>query len=168
MGRIAAEPDGAASFIYVPGEERVFRVVVDRDGARLDRHWQPRYRNTGDGTGLAWDGCLGSGSIWLHDNGDISAVHGILAAYPAGSAALSTGMLPFDDPLRLMRFSTRHATVCEEVHPTKVTQGWCVAPPVYVPEHRIDVGFDTGNGGVSAWRYFCGRPPGAAMAGALP
>jgi hypothetical protein len=45
----------------------------------------------------------------------------------------------------------------DTLEPSGLPNGWVIAPPVYVPGHRIVIGYDTSNAIVKAWRY---RGPG--------
>jgi hypothetical protein len=153
MGRIASDWTGEADDIYVPGEEHLYRVVVNKQSAFVDESWMPQYRTRGDGSGLAWDSCITGDSVWLQTNGDIPGVHGILDASPAGSVEIDPAPGQwFREPLRLWRFSLADGASTEAFMPDERPGGWCIAPPVFVPEHGIAVGFDSGNGMMAAWR----------------
>ena len=66
MGHIAADIDAAGNeFIYIPGIERVWRMLVGKDRLELDESWSPRYRDANGEQGLSWDGCLSDGALWL-------------------------------------------------------------------------------------------------------
>ena len=71
-------------FIYVPGIERILRIKVNSNSLEMDNSWMPKYRDSNGPHGLAWDGCISDGSIWLMDNGDIQSVRDIYGTEPNG------------------------------------------------------------------------------------
>lgn len=154
MGRLAADrqPDGS-DLIYVPGDEHVLRFHY-REGALVaDTTWRPRYRAAGSPGGRAWDTCLGDGGVWLFDNGDIPSVRALHASHPAGTQSPVTDRNAFPTALRLLRISMADADAIDVLEPSGLTNGWVIAPPVYVPQHRIVIGYDTGNRRVRAWHH---------------
>src|SRR5262245_6508531 len=154
MGRIAAQRQADGSdHIYVPGDEHVFRYIYKRGGLTQDPSWRPRYREKDSASGRAWDTCLGDGSVWLFDNGDIPVVRQIHAAHPAGSNPPISDPNAFSTGLRLRRVSMEDDTRIDVLEPSGAPNGWVIAPPVYVPQHRVVIGYDTGNATVKAWRY---------------
>ena len=154
MGRIAADrqPDGSDQ-IYVPGDEHVFRYRYHPGSLTRDPGWQPRYRDAASAGGRSWDTCLGDDSVWFYDNGDIPAVRSIHAEQPAGASPPVADPNAFPTVLRLMRVSMDDDTDRDTLEPSGLPNGWVIAPPVYVPGHRIVVGYDTSNATVKAWRY---------------
>lgn len=153
LGRIAADFRGGADHVIVPGTEHLFRVVWDGHQLRLDMSWRPRYRTDGDDSGLAWDTCLSAGSVWLHDDGDITSVREIHRSHPAGAGPLQE--LPtacWDGPLRLLRVAIDDPTEMVALAPFGVPAGWVIAPPAHVAEHDLTVCFDTGNRRLGAVR----------------
>jgi hypothetical protein len=153
MGRIAAEP-GERTAIITPGTEHVFRLVYERGRLALDDTWRPVYRKPGGDHGLAWDSCIGGGSVWLMDNGDTPAVHQIHSTYPVGAsrggAQRETTSAGAE---RLLRINFENAADVTEVAPFDAPNGWVVAPPVFIDGHDVAVAYDTGNARMAAYRW---------------
>ncbi|MGI9408510.1 MAG: hypothetical protein ACR2OV_00450, partial [Hyphomicrobiaceae bacterium] len=84
MGRIASDLTDDGEFIYVPGIERIWRIRVDSDRMVIDHEWNPIYRDEGGEQGLAWDGCISDGNLWVMDDGDIDSVRAIFSRHPNG------------------------------------------------------------------------------------
>ena len=84
MSRIASDliPDG--EFIYIPGIEYVWRVLVKRETLAIDWDWSPKYRTEPGNHGMSWDGCLSDGALWLMDCGDIDSLRAIYGTHPNG------------------------------------------------------------------------------------
>lgn len=156
MGRIASDlTEAGDEFIYAPGRENLFRYRYAAGVLTRDKTWTVPYRVDGDGSGLAWDTTLGDGRVWFHDNGDIPGVRAIHAAHPSGSEGFGGGGggmgagVAFT-PVRLRSVAMAGgAAIGEEV--TGRGDGFVIAPPVYVPGAHIAIGFDSGNGGLSAY-----------------
>ena len=153
MGRVAADRIDDTDVLYAPGDEHLFRYryhhgVLEPDG------WAARYRDRAGPYGLAWDTCLGSDSVWMHDNGDSFGARHILDAHPVGSVAHDgTWQTSFTVPNRLHRFSVADADDADVLTPVGTDDGWILAPPVYVQQHRILVTWDSNNGVVVTYRY---------------
>ena len=84
MGRIASELNNLGEFIYVPGIEKILKIKVNKTSLELDESWAPKYRSINGSQGLAWDGCISDGNIWIMDNGDIQSVRDIYGEEPNG------------------------------------------------------------------------------------
>lgn len=154
MGRMCGELDNRTDVIYVPGTERIFRYEYRRGGLKRDSTWTARYRTGGDPHGLAWDGCLGAGSIWFHDNGDPSSLRLMHEQQPTGAVARDTSFeASFAVAGRLHRFSTSKADEHDVLEPVGLPDGWVLSPPVYVESHRVAIAWDSWHGGMVAWRY---------------
>ena len=128
MGRIAADIDAAGNeFIYIPGIERVWRMLVGKDRLELDESWSPRYRDANGEQGLSWDGCLADGALWLMDNGDIDSLRAIYGQHPNGrfdtpGASLSWRRHVSDtghEPGCLLLFHAGHLPGCLAVNPKR-------------------------------------------------
>jgi hypothetical protein len=91
--------------------------------------------------------------VWLHDNGDVAAVHQIHEVFPIGSRTPVMAPNPFSRPVRLMRIDVSDAGRMKVAEVSDAGNGFVVAPPVYVPGRGIAVGFDSGGGGVTGYRY---------------
>ncbi len=152
MGRIAADP-GPRTAIYTPGAEHVFRLWYENGRLRLDETWRPRYRTPGDGQGLAWDSCIGGGSLWFMDNGDTPGLHVIHETYPVGMRMEPGGASANTGAERLLRISLDHPKDVTVNAPFARANGWVIAPPVFVQQHQIAVTYDTGNGRMAGLRW---------------
>ena len=162
MGRIAADRTRTGEFIYVPGREHVYRFRYARGRLSLDREWQPRYRG-GDGEqGLAWDSCIGGGSAWLMDNGDVNAVREMFRRHPNRAAPpdparsgppLGPDMAAWPGAQRLIRLGLADPEDIDIVTLFGEPRAFIVAPPVYVDPQRIVVAWDSANARLAALRY---------------
>lgn len=154
MGRIASDLTGEGEFIYIPGIEHVWRIRVEPDRLSIDNDWRPRYRDEPGPQGLAWDGCVSNGALWIMDNGDIDSLRAIYGEHPNGRFTEPTNKLswrrkaPWDGPLRLLRVSLEDGSV-QTIAPFGTPGGGVIAPPVYVPEHKICIAWDSVNGGLA-------------------
>ena len=173
MGRIAADVvhiDGSLTeFVYVPGTEHLWRLVVGEPGRsdgrggcglEIDAGWRPRYRAANDSHGLAWDSCLSAGDCWIMDCGDIESVRAIHTTEPNGRFTEPPGSrlswrhpAPWPGAQRLLRFSLTDDRDWGEVEPFGTPGGGIIAPPVHVPDVRPGVGmavaWDSVNGGLA-------------------
>jgi len=157
MGRIASDLQGSGEeLIYVPGRENIFRYSYADGVLSRDDGWTVPYRSEGDGSGLAWDTTLGDGRVWFHDNGDIPGVRAIHAEHPSGSQGIggADGSPAADldfTPVKL-RSAAMSGGGATGAQVTGKVNGFVIAPPVYVPGAHLAIGFDTGNGGLAAFR----------------
>ena len=124
--------------VYVVGDTRLLRVSWD-GGLRMDDGFHPRYR-TLDGQTYGWDCVIAAGAAWFLDNGDGSERYtGTLRGHGVSS-----------EPLHLIRVDLATA----ELHMAEVCgkPGGLVANPPVVDERRgIAVGYDSGNGVMTAF-----------------
>ena len=156
MGRIAADVDaGGNEFIYIPGIEKVWRIRVYPDHMEVDGDWTPQYRDADGDQGLAWDGCISDGALWLMDNGDIVAVRAIFGQHPNGRFGTRSRSLsfwrnpaPWRGRQRLLKLSLSDATV-QSIAPFDNKAGCIIAPPVHVPELQMCFTWDSINGGLA-------------------
>lgn len=154
MGRISADRRRGIDLVYAPGDQHVFRFTYKDGSLSHDKAWQPRYRDSDElEHGRAWDTCIGDGSVWLHDNGDVSAVHQIFSTHPSGSKEPAPAPNSFTGPQRLIRVGIEDAADIEVITPFDRPGGFVIAPPLYDPLRHIAVSFDTANGLIAAHRY---------------
>ena len=153
MGRIASDLNDDGEFIYIPGIERIWRIKVLPDALELDEDWQPQYRNANQSQGLAWDGCISEGSLWVMDNGDIESVRSIYGVNPNGRVAENTHLswrnpAPWKGRQRLIKFDliSGEKTFIE---PFDKEGGGIIAPPANVPEYEMCIAWDSINGGLA-------------------
>lgn len=156
MGRIAADlDDDGNEFIYIPGIEKAWRIRVYPEHLEVDSDWAPQYRDAEGDQGLAWDGCISDGALWLMDNGDIVAVRAIFGQHPNGrfdtrSRSLSfwRNPAPWRGRQRLLKLSLSDTTV-QSIAPFDNEAGCIIAPPVHVPELQMCFMWDSINGGLA-------------------
>ncbi len=156
MGRIAADViDSGDEYVYVPGTEHLWRLVVDGDTMRVD-DWRPRYRTSGADHGLSWDACVSDDACWIMDSGDIESVRRIHTAHPngrfdepPGSTLSWRNPTPWTGAQRLLRVGLDDDGDVTAIEPFGTPGGGIIAPPVHVPEHRMAVAWDSVNGGLA-------------------
>ena len=154
MGRIASDLTADGEFIYIPGIEHVWRIHVDGDRMAVDEKWRPQYRGEPGPQGLSWDGCISSDALWLMDNGDIDSLRAIYGVHPNGRFDGPEHRLswrrpaPWDGPQRLLKVSLNSGDI-QSIAPFGTPGGGIIAPPVYVPEHKMCIAWDSINGGVA-------------------
>ena len=130
--------------------------VVKKEGnLELDSEWSATYRVPGEDQGFAWCNCVGDDSVWFMDMGDNQILETVMTATPVGTVPLdlSGEIYPHSAPVRLHRVSTDDSTSVDSLNLFDVPHAWQGASPLYVPEKRIVMGFDTANGKVGAWKY---------------
>lgn len=135
VARLSADGDT----VYVVGDTSLLRVGWDGRRLELDGGFRPRYRTLAGQT-YGWDCVLAGGSAWFLDDGDGSeAFDGTLRGHGRSTA-----------PLHLVRVDLESgavstAEVCGR-------PGGLVANPPVVDEARgVAVGYDSGNGVVTAF-----------------
>ena len=153
MGRIASDLNDDGEFIYIPGIERIWRIKVLPDALELDEDWQPQYRNANHSQGLAWDGCISEGSLWVMDNGDIESVRSIYGVNPNGRVDENTHLswrnpAPWKGRQRLIKFDLISGEKAS-IEPFDKEGGGIIAPPVNVPEYEMCIAWDSINGGLA-------------------
>ncbi len=154
MGRIASDLTDDGEFIYIPGIERVWRIRVEPDSLTIDHGWSPRYRSEPGDQGLAWDGCISDGHLWVMDNGDIDSVRAIFGRHPNGRFQDRERRLswrrpaPWSGRQRLVRISVDDGQI-DAIAPFDDAGGGIIAPPVHVPELDLCVAWDSINGGLA-------------------
>ena len=93
MGRIACDIDDNGEYIYIPGIEHIFKIRVEKEQLVMEKNWSVKYREINSDYGLAWDGCISEGFIWLMNNGDIESVRSIFSRHPNGRFLSAPGTL---------------------------------------------------------------------------
>lgn len=176
VGRFACDRQADRDLIYVTSPTRVYRLIYRDRTLALDADWIGNYAIPGEDQAFAWDCCLGSDSVWFQDMGENAAIRQTLSASPIGtnqpvqpspaiamlvrlglgrwlSAFARRRRRDHAAPLRVFRFSTADAADRDVLMPFGDPGGWNAAPPLYDPERRILVCFDTANARVGAFRY---------------
>ena len=166
MGRIAADRDSDGDWIYVPGTEHLFRLHWDGQQLSLDDTWRPRYRDANGDQGLAWDSCLSGGGVWWMNNGDIESVRAIFGAMPNGNLAPEDAErlswrrdAPWRGPQQLFRATVAADSPSRSVVLSGKPGGAIIAPPVFVPEYGLVVGWDSLNRGLFGLEWEDGKEP---------
>lgn len=135
IARLSADGDD----VYVVGDTSLLRARWDGRALHLDDAFTARYR-TLEGQTYGWDCVLAAGAAWFLDDGDGSERYsGTLRGN-----GLSTA------PLHLVRvdLATREVTMAEVCG----KPGGLIANPPVVDEQRgVVVGYDSGNGVVTAF-----------------
>ena len=136
-----ARLSASGSDVYVVGDTSLFRVRWDGRQLLLDSSFGPRYR-TMEGQTYGWDAVITDDAAWFLDNGAGNERY-------AGSFR---GLGVSTAPLHLVRVgladgSVSMAEVCG------LPGGLIANPPAVDPQRRIAVGYDSGNGAVSAFRF---------------
>ena len=137
IARLSADGDD----VYVVGETSLIRVHRSGVSLTVDESFCATYR-TMDGQTHGWDAVITDGCAWFLDNGAGSERYtGTLRGNGVSTA-----------PLHLVRVSlTDGEVVTAEV--CGLPGGVIANPPAVDPSRRIAVGYDSGNGVVTAFRY---------------
>lgn len=137
IARLSADGDD----VYVVGETSLIRVRRSGTSLTIDESFRARYR-TMEGQTYGWDAVIADGCAWLLDNGAGSERYtGTLRGNGVSTA-----------PLHLVRVSLADGEV-SMVEVCGLPGGVIANPPAVDPSRRIAVGYDSGNGVVTAFRY---------------
>ncbi|HUO70263.1 MAG TPA: hypothetical protein VMU39_05765, partial [Solirubrobacteraceae bacterium] len=136
VGRLAAD----GSTVYVVGARTVWRLAWDGSRCSLDADWRLPYHGGHDHS-YGWDPVISGGQLWFLDNG----AHRYATTMRA--AGITRG------PVRLVRVSLDDAADHEFVEVCGRPRGTVTNPPLYDPERRIALAYDSGNGIVQAFRF---------------
>ncbi len=146
-GSIARLSAGVAAdetpMVYVIGERNAMRLRWDSSSLAVDDSWTTPYIRF-DGQTFGWDVVLEAGSAWFLDNGEGTTAF--------GPSFRGKGTSP--SPLHLVRIpldvghpEAEFLEVCGE------PGGIIANPPAIDGSRRIAVGYDSGNGVMTAWRF---------------
>lgn len=146
IARLSADvaPDGTPR-IYVIGERHAMRMLWDAGRATLtpDDAWMTGYIRF-PGQTFGWDVVLEGGSAWFLDNGEGTTAFGP-SFRDKGSAT---------SPLHLVRIPLEADHPEPEFLEVCSKPGGIIAnPPAIDGGRRIAVGYDSGNGVMTAWRF---------------
>jgi len=127
--------------VIAVGTTVVFRLVLDRDAARLavDRAWQPRY-GPAPGRSFGWDPVVTDDHVFWMDNG----------RNHVDRTMLGSGEAP--DPVRLWWARRDDGEAVRSVEISGLPYGTESNPPAWDPERGIVVAYDAGNAVLRAWR----------------
>ena len=155
MGRIACDIDDNGEYIYIPGIEHIFKIRVEKEQLVMEKNWSVKYREINSDHGLAWDGCISEGFIWLMNNGDIESVRSIFSRHPNGRFSSAPGTLSWQRPAlwkgnqQLLKVSIENQTI-DYVTLSNKSGGGIIAPPVSIPKYNLCIAWDSLNGGLYA------------------
>jgi hypothetical protein len=146
IARLSADvgQDGTP-LVYVVGERHAMRLAWDAGHATLtpDEAWMPDYVRF-PGQTFGWDVVLEAGSAWFLDNGE--------GTNAFGPSFRGKGSSP--SPLHLVRIPLDSPHPAPEYLEVCGKPGGIIAnPPAVDGSRRIAVGYDSGNGVVTAWRF---------------
>lgn len=132
--------DGNA--IYVVGTSTAYRYVWDPSVGRLsrDEDWSLPYGPQPDKS-YGWDPVIEGDQMWFLDNGEHTYTTSMLRAGVAAS------------PIQMIRASLRDAADHGAVEVCGQSHGSTTNPPLYDPERKIALGYDSANGVLTAWRF---------------
>jgi hypothetical protein len=135
VARLSADRDT----IYVVGATTVLRYRWGGVELAADEDWRFRYHG-GSRHSYGWDPVISGGHVWFLDNG----------AHDYATTMRGSGRAP--GPVRLIRVSIVDCADAEIVEVSGASRGTVTNPPLYDPERRIAIGYDSGNGVVQAFR----------------
>ena len=137
ISRLSADGDT----VYALGERTALRYRWDSDAAALasDDDWSVPYVTRSDQS-YAWDPVIAGDQVWFMDNGD-HTYQGTLAGQ--GVAA---------GPVHLVRIPVAGGTP-QLVEVSGLPHGTQTNLPLYDPDRRLAVAYDSGNGVLTAWRF---------------
>ncbi|OYY90414.1 MAG: hypothetical protein B7Y45_07260 [Sphingomonas sp. 28-66-16] len=138
IARLSAREDA----VYIVGVRSIFRVAWDAAsaGLRLDPHWRHDYVGASRQS-YGWDVQLGGGQAWFMDNGH----------HRYRTSMIGRGVSP--TPNRLIRVALDDADDHDAIEISGLPGGSITNPPLYDPERRIVIGFDSANRVMRAWRF---------------
>jgi hypothetical protein len=131
--------------VYAIGDRHAMRLLWDTKGAALtlDETWIVEYLRF-DGQTFSWDAVIDAGSAWFLDNGEGTTAF--------GPSFRGKGMATA--PLHLVRIPLDVVTPEPEFLEVCGRPGGIIAnPPAVDASRRIAVGYDSGNGVMTAWRF---------------
>ncbi|MCI0885059.1 MAG: hypothetical protein J4N92_02610, partial [Chloroflexi bacterium] len=144
IARLSADvAEDGTPLVYAIGDRQALRLRWDaqRSELHLDDAWMAEYIRF-EGQTFGWDVVLADGSAWFLDNGEGTAAFGPSFRGKGGSPSpLHLIRIPLDRP------EPAYVEVCGK------SGGIIANPPLIDTERRIAVGYDSGNGVVTAWRY---------------
>ena len=134
IARLSADGDT----VYAVGTTTVF--ALRWDGEQLTELWRRRYLAAG-GQSHGWDPVVEGGHLWLLDNGE----------HRYSTTMLGAGVAP--GPVHLIRISLSDPADIESVEVCGAARGAVTDPPLYDPDRRIAVAYDSAAGVLAAFRF---------------
>ena len=136
IARLAADGDT----VYVVGITTAYRFTWDGRRLERDRDWELHYLDR-PGQSYGWDPVIEGGQMWFLDNG----AHEYSTTMRGAGA--SSG------PVHLIRVSLEDPGDREVVEVCGAPHGAVTDPPLYEPQRRIAIAYDSANGIVAAFRF---------------
>lgn len=152
MAAGARHPDGA---VYVVGVDSIQRLRWDPATAALvpDDAFTARYR-TQAGQGFGWDVVLTDDDAWFLDDGAGTEGFGpSLRGKGVATVPLSLTRVPLDVPAGAAGAEADATTRLVRYEVSGSPGGIVANPPAVDAGRRIAIGYDSGNGVVTAWRF---------------
>jgi hypothetical protein len=137
IARLSADDD----FVYLVGDHTVFRYHWDGRKLECDGHWSFRYRTDDELQSYGWDPVIAGGHVWFMDNG----------AHRYAGAMRGRGVAP--GPVHLVRVAVDDPDDHELVEVSGLPAGAITNPPLYDPEHRVAIAYDSANGVLAAFDF---------------
>jgi hypothetical protein len=136
-----ARLSGDGNALYVVGVSTVYRYLWDPAAEQLQRDdsWSVSYGGL-PGQSYGWDPVIEGGHVWFLDNGEHTYTTSML------NAGVAAG------PVHLVHASLHDCTLHETVEVCGRPYGSVTNPPLYDPERRIALGYDSANAMLTAWR----------------
>lgn len=142
IARIAKDIGAHGEMVYVVGDRTIFRYRWDGRSLTHDHTWSFDYRRHPDGEqSYGWDPVLAGGHAWFMDNGD-----GVFTQ-SLRDGGVATG------PLHVVRVSLDDARDAELFTPFGAAKGTITNPPLYDPQRRVVVAYDSGNALLGGFRF---------------
>lgn len=128
--------------IYVVGVSATYRYIWDptTEQLRSDERWSFRY-GPRPGKSYGWDPVIDDGHMWFLDNGE----------HTYTTSMLHAGVAP--SPIQLLRASLTDPADHDAVDICGRPHGSATNPPLYDPQRKIVLGYDSANGVLAAWRF---------------
>jgi hypothetical protein len=133
VARLAADGER----LYAVGASTVYGYRWD--GESLEQFLEVPY--LGPGQSYGWDPVIEGGQLWFLDNGD----------HRYSSTMLGAGVA--EGPVHLIRVSLSDPGDREQVEVCGAPRGAVTDPPLYDPDRRIALGYDSANAVVAAFRF---------------
>ena len=156
IGRFSVDEVDGVEYVYATTATHIHRLIYKNQQLSLDKDWSASYNLPGEDQSYAWCNCLGDDSVWFHDMGHNGFNQVIMSDYPVGSKDLDFRKIKrtlHHAPVRVFRVCTKDSSEVDVLTPFGDKTGEIGAPPLYVPDKKILVAFDTRNGKTGAWRF---------------
>lgn len=142
IARISSDRGASGEFVYVVGDDTIFRYRYERGSLSIDGSWSFRYRTQVDAEqSYGWDPVIADGYAWFMDNGE-NNFRGNFRGTGVASG-----------PLHLFRVPLNDAREAQTFTPFDLPHGTIVNPPLIDTSRQIAVVYDSGNARIAGFRY---------------